>query len=74
MRAAGSNKLLPVLCTVLPAVILLLLPPDLLAASLPPAAPTAWWIWVLLLFVFSFFLESFPFSPVSAEGCFLFLL
>ncbi|ACD89144.1 MAG: sulfite exporter TauE/SafE family protein [Chlorobium limicola] len=56
MRAAGSNKLLPVLCTVLPAVILLLLPPDLLAASLPPAAPTAWWIWVLLLFVFSFFL------------------
>ncbi len=56
MRAAGSNKLVPVLCTVLPAFIMLLLPPDLLASSLPSAAPTAWWIWVLLLFVFSFFL------------------
>ncbi|NTU87175.1 MAG: sulfite exporter TauE/SafE family protein [Chlorobiaceae bacterium] len=35
---------------------LLVLAPEAAAASLPAGGETSWWIWVLLLFIFSFFL------------------
>ncbi|MBN1279950.1 MAG: sulfite exporter TauE/SafE family protein [Chlorobium sp.] len=56
MTTAGGKKIWWLLSAVLLTALSLLLPPDAAAASLQIGGGIAWWVWVVLLFVFSFFL------------------
>lgn len=56
MTRADGKKIWWFLAAVLLTAMPLVLPPEAAAASLPAGGQTAWWVWVLLLFIFSFFL------------------
>ncbi|MCF8382253.1 MAG: sulfite exporter TauE/SafE family protein [Chlorobium sp.] len=56
MTRADGKKIWWFLAAVLLTAMPLVLPPEVAAASLPAGGETAWWVWVLLLFIFSFFL------------------
>ncbi|MEE9904070.1 sulfite exporter TauE/SafE family protein [Chlorobium sp.] len=56
MTKADGNNIRWFIAAVLLTAIPFFLSPEAVAAPLQAGAETAWWIWVLLLFVFSFFL------------------
>ncbi|NTW93129.1 MAG: sulfite exporter TauE/SafE family protein [Chlorobiaceae bacterium] len=56
MTRVDGKKIWWFLAAVLLTAMPLVLAPEAAAASLPAGGETSWWIWVLLLFIFSFFL------------------